>query len=69
LYAAVAAILAYLYRQRVEAELRERRARETAARAYAQAQAYSKNPAARPPARNRPEGRSGDAGPFTEGPR
>ena len=30
LYAAVAAILAYLYRQRVEAELRERRAREAA---------------------------------------
>jgi flagellar biosynthetic protein FlhB len=41
LYAAVAAILAYLYRQRVEAELRERRARETAARAWAQAQAAS----------------------------
>ena len=39
LYAAVAAILAYLYRQRVEAELRERRARETATRARAQAQA------------------------------
>jgi flagellar biosynthetic protein FlhB len=39
LYTAVAAILAYLYRQRVEAELRERRARETAARAGAQAQA------------------------------
>jgi flagellar biosynthetic protein FlhB len=37
LYAAVAAILAYLYRQRVEVELRERRARETAARARAQA--------------------------------
>jgi flagellar biosynthetic protein FlhB len=37
LYAAVAAILAYLYRQRVEAELRERRARESAARAQAQA--------------------------------
>jgi len=36
LYAAVAAILAYLYRQRVEAELRERRAREAAARAGAQ---------------------------------
>jgi flagellar biosynthetic protein FlhB len=36
LYAAVAAILAYLYRQRVEAELRERRARETAARAQVQ---------------------------------
>jgi flagellar biosynthetic protein FlhB len=32
LYAAVAAILAYLYRQRVEAEARERRAREAAAR-------------------------------------
>jgi len=31
LYAAVAAILAYLYRQRVEAEMRERRARESAA--------------------------------------
>ena len=36
LYAAVAAILAYLYRQRVEAELRERRAREAAARAATQ---------------------------------
>jgi flagellar biosynthetic protein FlhB len=32
LYAAVAAILAYLYRQRVEAELRERQAREARAR-------------------------------------
>ena len=32
LYAAVAAILAYLYRQRVESEVRERRAREAAAR-------------------------------------
>jgi flagellar biosynthetic protein FlhB len=31
LYATVAAILAYLYRQRVESELRERRAREAAA--------------------------------------
>ncbi len=31
LYAAVAAILAYLYRQRVEAEMRERRARQAAA--------------------------------------
>ena len=38
LYAAVAAILAYLYRQRVEAELRERRARESAARRGRQAQ-------------------------------
>lgn len=32
LYAAVAAILAYLYRQRVEAEMRERRSREAATR-------------------------------------
>jgi flagellar biosynthetic protein FlhB len=39
LYAAVAAILAYLYRQRVEAELRDRRAREQAAKAEAQARA------------------------------
>ena len=38
LYAAVAAILAYLYRQRVEAELRDRQAREAAARARAAAQ-------------------------------
>jgi flagellar biosynthetic protein FlhB len=36
LYAAVAAILAYLYRQRVEAELRERREREAAVRARQQ---------------------------------
>lgn len=36
LYAAVAAILAYLYRQRVETELRERRAAESAARTQAQ---------------------------------
>ena len=33
LYAAVAAILAYLYRQRVEAEVRERRARQKASQA------------------------------------
>ena len=32
LYATVAAILAYLYRQRVEAELRERRVRDAAVR-------------------------------------
>jgi flagellar biosynthetic protein FlhB len=38
LYAAVAAILAYLYRQRVEEELRERRAREAAVRARNAAQ-------------------------------
>ncbi len=53
LYAAVAAILAYLYRQRVEAELRERRARESAARRGQQAQppaGFAGNPSAfRPP--------------------
>jgi flagellar biosynthetic protein FlhB len=36
LYAVVAAILAYLYRQRVETEMRDRRAREAAARPGAQ---------------------------------
>jgi flagellar biosynthetic protein FlhB len=36
LYAAVAAILAYLYRQRLESEMRERRARESAVHAAAQ---------------------------------
>jgi len=51
LYAAVAAILAYLYRQRVEAEFRERRAREAAAKA---------RPASTPP---RPPGVS----PYTGG--
>ena len=35
LYAAVAAILAYLYRQRVEAEMRERRARQKVSQAEA----------------------------------
>ncbi|UWZ82923.1 EscU/YscU/HrcU family type III secretion system export apparatus switch protein [Occallatibacter riparius] len=39
LYQAVASILAYLYRQRVESEVRERRAREAAARNAAQARA------------------------------
>ncbi|MGD0830659.1 MAG: EscU/YscU/HrcU family type III secretion system export apparatus switch protein [Terracidiphilus sp.] len=36
LYAAVAAILAYLYKQRLEAEMRDRRARDAAARAAQQ---------------------------------
>jgi flagellar biosynthetic protein FlhB len=39
LYAAVAAILAYLYRQRVEEEMRQRRSRQQAAEAQARAQA------------------------------
>lgn len=50
LYAAVAAILAYLYRQRVEEELRERRTREAAARARAVAAANPFRPSnGRPP--------------------
>ncbi len=48
LYAAVAAILAYLYRQRVEAELRDRRAREAAAKAQARAAAQAAAQAGRP---------------------
>jgi flagellar biosynthesis protein FlhB len=42
LYAAVATILAYLYRQQVEQEMRERRAREAAARAQAGHRATSR---------------------------
>jgi flagellar biosynthetic protein FlhB len=41
LYQAVASILAYLYRQRVEAEVRDRRAREAAARRAANARAQA----------------------------
>jgi flagellar biosynthesis protein FlhB len=41
LYAAVAGVLAYLYRQRVETEIRERRAREAAARARSAAPSRS----------------------------
>jgi flagellar biosynthetic protein FlhB len=50
LYAAVAAILAYLYRQRVESELRERRAREAQSRNQSRAQttASPTRPAPRP---------------------
>ena len=59
LYAAVAAILAYLYRQRVEAELRERRARETQARAQAQAQAARVVSEQRPISDSRPGPASG----------
>jgi len=49
LYAAVAAILAYLYRQRVEDELRERRAREAARSATAQAATRRLRPGAAAP--------------------
>ena len=61
LYAAVAAILAYLYRQRVEAELRERRARETTAQAHAQAQVTARNSGPGP--RNSPANAPSDGGP------
>jgi flagellar biosynthesis protein FlhB len=62
LYAAVAAILAYLYRQRVEAEVRDRRAREAAARtaANARAQAFRGGRPTNPPSR--------DPGPAQGGP-
>jgi flagellar biosynthesis protein FlhB len=43
LYAAVAAILAYLYRRRVEEEMRERRAREASARATAASDAQGRH--------------------------
>jgi flagellar biosynthetic protein FlhB len=57
LYSAVASILAYLYRQRVEAELRDRRAREAASRARGRSSGPFPNPAAqmganRPPNQN-----------------
>jgi len=48
LYAAVAAILAYLYRQRLEAEMREKRAREAAARGQARAAAQAAAQTGRP---------------------
>ena len=48
LYAAVASILAYLYRQRLEAEMRERRAREAAARGQARAAAQAAAQTGRP---------------------
>jgi flagellar biosynthesis protein FlhB len=41
LYAAVAAILAFLYRQRVEQETRERRIREAEARAKGAGQVFT----------------------------
>jgi flagellar biosynthetic protein FlhB len=49
LYAAVAAILAYLYRQRLETEMRERRAREAAAKAQPRAQSWRPGSGASPP--------------------
>jgi flagellar biosynthetic protein FlhB len=49
LYAAVAAILAYLYRQRVEAELKERRARDAAERNRGQAATQSRRPGSATP--------------------
>ena len=43
LYAAVAAILAWLYKQRLEAEMRERRSREAAAKAQAATRTVARN--------------------------
>jgi flagellar biosynthetic protein FlhB len=65
LYAAVAAILAYLYRQRVEAEMRERRAREAAARS--QARPANPSSAAPPPASPTWRPGSGAPPPFAGG--
>jgi flagellar biosynthetic protein FlhB len=48
LYAAVAAILAYLYRQRLEADLRDRRVREAAAKSQARTSAQANAQAWRP---------------------
>jgi flagellar biosynthetic protein FlhB len=48
LYAAVAAILAWLYRQRVEAELRERRARQSATQNRSQPNPPSRVPTSAP---------------------
>jgi flagellar biosynthetic protein FlhB len=59
LYATVAAILAFLYRQRVEAEMRERRARQasrpgTSAAAWQPVQPSTVNPIILPPAESTP---------------
>ncbi|MGA3009708.1 MAG: EscU/YscU/HrcU family type III secretion system export apparatus switch protein [Terracidiphilus sp.] len=48
LYAAVAAILAWLYKQRLEAEMRERRSREAAAKAQTQATTRNTRPGSGP---------------------
>jgi flagellar biosynthetic protein FlhB len=57
LYAAVAAILAYLYRQRVESEIRERRAAAARAQARAGVAGWPPRPAAAP--QNRPPTQGG----------
>ena len=54
LYAAVAAILAYLYRQRLEAEMRERKAREAAARAQASSRPGGRPGSGTPPSAGSP---------------
>jgi len=64
LYAAVAAILAYLYRQRVESEMRERRARQAAERTNALRAAWGRNPGPQgaDPQRGKDEHDDGGAG-------
>lgn len=59
LYQAVAGILAYLYRQRVEAETRDRRAREAAAAQAAAAQAQYRRPSAGGPPNSAPPAQGG----------
>jgi flagellar biosynthetic protein FlhB len=58
LYAAVASILAYLYRQRVEAELRERRMREAQARTAAGRPSGSQTSGSHSPGSQTPGGRA-----------
>jgi flagellar biosynthetic protein FlhB len=55
LYAAVAAILAFLYRQRVEQQMRERRMREAQARTAAGGRRGPDWPAANPSGSRRPD--------------
>jgi flagellar biosynthetic protein FlhB len=61
LYATVASILAYLYRQRVDAELREKKTREANARKAAEAAEVARNQRKNPqnwPENRRAQGRS-----------
>ena len=66
LYAAVAAILAYLYRQRVEAEMRERRARQSVAKSTARAATPSHRESESPSGFARPENPTEDSGASSE---
>ncbi|WP_348261398.1 EscU/YscU/HrcU family type III secretion system export apparatus switch protein [Telmatobacter sp. DSM 110680] len=70
LYAAVAAILAYLYRQRVETEMRERRARQAAAQSAARTPVPQQRNAGAPPGASTSRKTFVDSDlPFDRGPR